>query len=70
MGLDATNTVFGVSEKVRFKPAFSATETSYKIGISLVANQDTILSNKRITIALIQGPKDRFTRAEAYLMLC
>ena len=28
MGLDARKPVFGVSVKVRFKPAFSATETS------------------------------------------
>ena len=28
LGLDATKHVFGVSDKVRFKPAFSTTETS------------------------------------------
>ena len=43
MGRDARKHVFGVSDKVRFKPACSATETSYKI--LLVASPDTILSN-------------------------
>ena len=28
MGLEATKPVFGVSDEVRFKPAYSATETS------------------------------------------
>ena len=50
MGLDTTKPVFGVAEKVRFKPAGSATE----IEISLVACLGIILSNKRITKALIR----------------
>ena len=54
LGLDATKPVFGVSEKVRLKPVFSATETSWKIEISLLASLDMILSNKRITKALIR----------------
>ena len=54
MGLIATKPVFGVSDKVRFKPACSATETSYKIEVSLVASLDILLSNKRITKALIR----------------
>ena len=53
MGLAATKPVLGVSDKVRFKPVFSATETSQKIEISLVASLDIILSNKRIIKALI-----------------
>ena len=43
MGLVVTNPVFGVSEKVKFNPASSATETSKKIVISLKANLDMIL---------------------------
>ena len=38
LGLDATKPVFGVSKKVRFKPACSETETSYTIEIVLVAS--------------------------------
>ena len=53
MGLDARNPVFGVSEKVRFKPVFSATEKSKKDETLVVARLDMILSNKRITKALI-----------------
>ena len=53
MGLDATKPVFGVSEKLRLKPVSSATENSYKLKIALVASLDMILSNKRITKALI-----------------
>ena len=40
MGCDARKPVFGVSDKVRFKPACIATETSAKIEISLVASLD------------------------------
>ena len=54
MGLVATKPVFRVSDKVRFKPACSATETSWKIEISLVASLNMILSNKQITKALIR----------------
>ena len=42
--LVATKPVFGVSDKVRFKPACSATENSYKNEISLVASLDMELS--------------------------
>ena len=42
LGLDARNPVFGVG----FKPTCSATETSLKTEISLVASLDMILSNK------------------------
>ena len=48
-----TKPVFGVSDKVRFKPACSATEISYKIEISVVASLDMIHSKKQITKALI-----------------
>ena len=44
MGLEATEHVFGVSDKARFKPVSSATETSKKIEIYLVASLDMILS--------------------------
>ena len=43
MGLVATKPVFGVSNKVRFKPVSSATETSYKNEISLVASLGMVL---------------------------
>ena len=48
--------VFGVSNKERLKPVFSATETetSEKIENSLVASLDMIYSNKQITKALIR----------------
>ena len=54
MGRDVRNHVFGVSNKVRFKPTCSATETSYNIEISLEACLDMVLSNKQITKALIK----------------
>ena len=54
MGCDAGKHVFGVSDKVRFKPAFSDTEASLKIEISLVASLDIVFFNKGITKALIR----------------
>ena len=54
MGLDATKPVFAVSDKTRLKPFSSATVTSQKIEILLVASLDMILSNKQITKALIR----------------
>ena len=53
MGLVTTKPVFGVSDIVRFKPACSATGTSKKIEISLVASFDMVLSKHHITKALI-----------------
>ena len=53
-GLVATKPFLGVSDKVRFKPAFSATGTSWKIEISFAASFDMVLSKKRITNALIK----------------
>ena len=49
--------VLEVSDKVRLKPACSATETSQKIKIALVASLEMILSNKGITKALIRLSK-------------
>ena len=54
LGIDRTNPVLGVSDKVRFKLACSATETRWKIELSLVARLDMTLSNKQITKALIR----------------
>ena len=54
MGLVATKPVFGASDEMRFKPACSARETSYKNEISLVASLDMVLSKMRITKALIR----------------
>ena len=54
MGLVMTKPVFGVSDKVRFKPACSATEISQKNDISLVASLDMVLSKTQITKALIR----------------
>ena len=45
VGSDTRKSVFRVSDKVRFKPACSATETSKRIEISLVASLDMILSS-------------------------
>ena len=53
MSLVATKPVFRVSDKARLKPACSATETSKKIAILLIANLDMIVFRKRITKALI-----------------
>ena len=72
MGLDATNPVFGVSDKARLKPVSSAT-----------ASLDMILSKKQITKALIRlrrcagwsapvlfaTTEDRFSRVEAHMDL-
>ena len=44
----------GLSDKVRFKPACSATETNYKIEITRIASLDMIHSNKGITKVLIR----------------
>ena len=46
MGLSARKPVFGVSDKVRLNPVYSATETSQKVEISLEASLGMILSNK------------------------
>ena len=48
-GCDTLKYIFRVSDEVRFKPACSTTETSYKIEISLVASLDMTPSNKGIT---------------------
>ena len=69
---NASKPVFGVSDTVRLKPVSSATETSQKIENLLVARLDMILSNKRITKALIRlrgaNTKDRFSRIEAHIL--
>ena len=54
MELVARKPSFVVSDKASFKPASSATETSWKIEISSVARLHMILSEKRITKALIR----------------
>ena len=46
LALVATKPVFGVSNKASFKPVSSATETSWKIEISLVASLDMIILDK------------------------
>ena len=48
--------VFGVSDKATLKSVYSATGTSYKIEISLVASLDMILPKKRTTKVLIRLP--------------
>ena len=53
MGLVVRKPVFGISDKARLKPACSARETSWKIEMLLVTSLDVILSNKRISKALI-----------------
>ena len=54
MGRVARKPVVGVSDKMRLKPVSTATETSLKIKISLVASLDMVLSQKRLTKALIR----------------
>ena len=82
VGLEATKPVFGDSDKTRLKPISSATKTSYKIDNSLVASLDRILSNERITTALIRlrgcagwcatllfaKPEDRFSWSRPILI--
>ena len=73
MGRIATKPVFGVSDKVRFKPACSATGTSYKIESSFVASFDMVLSKQRITktglrLCCSQTPEDRFSCVEAHIV--
>ena len=46
--------VFGVSDQVRLKPACSATETSYSLEILDIETRSIILSQQRITKALIR----------------
>ena len=46
MGRGASEPVFGLFYKLRFKPACSATENRKKIEISLVASLAMILSKK------------------------
>ena len=54
LGRDVRKPVFGVYDKVRFKPVSSSTETIKKIEISPVASLNMIFSKKRITEALIR----------------
>ena len=54
MGLVARKPVFGVSDIASFKPVSTATETSYKTEIPLVASLNMVLSKTRITKALIR----------------
>ena len=60
---DVRKPVFKVSDKVRFKPACSATEK-----ILLIEGLDMILSNKGITKALIR--LGRYASVQAGLHLC
>ena len=80
MGRNARKPVFGVnSDKMRFKPACSATKASWKTEILLVAIREMILSDERITKTLIslrglrlcwlQPPKGRFSHVEAHIIL-
>ena len=83
MGLDDRKHVFGIFYQVAHKQACSATETSEKIEISLVACLEIILFNKRITNALIRlrgctgwsvpllfaNLEDSFSRVDAYLII-
>ena len=56
MGGDATKPVFGVSEKARLKPVFSATEID-KIEISLVASLDMIISKRLVCAFVVRKPQ-------------
>ena len=81
MGLVARKHVFEVSDKASFKPVSSATETTEKLEISLVARLHIALFKTRITKALIRlrgcagwsapvlfaNPEDSFSRVEAQI---
>ena len=54
IGFVTTKPVFGVSDKAILKPACSATETSWKTKVLLVASLVMVLSSKRITKALVR----------------
>ena len=54
LGLVATKPVFGVSDKAGLKPVYSVTETGWKIESSPVASLNMLLSEKRITKAVIR----------------
>ena len=45
---------FGVSDQVRVKPAYSATETSYRLEILTIASGGVIPSRQRTTKAMIR----------------
>ena len=82
LGLDARKSVFWMSDKVRFKPVSSATETGQKNEISFVASLDMVIFKTRITKTLIrlrgcagwsasllfEKPEDRFSRVKAHLI--
>ena len=83
MGLIVTKPLFRVTDKMRLEPVSSAAETSLKIENYDVASLDMILSNKRITKALIRlrgcagwsvplffaNTDDRFSRAKAQIIV-
>ena len=54
IGPHRDKTCYGVSDKARLRPISSTTETSEKIEISPVASLHMVLSEKRITKALIR----------------
>ena len=54
MGFVMTKSVLRVSDNMIFKPVSSATETSYKIKILLVASLDMIIFNTLIKKVLIR----------------
>ena len=80
MGLIATQPVFGVSDKVRFKPICSATEASKMIKISFVVRLDIILFKgadqsvwmSRLVCAFVvrKPPKDKFFLDKAHPWDC
>ena len=53
MGWDVRKPCIGVLDIARIKPACSATETSSKIKISLVARLDMVLSKQQKTKVLM-----------------
>ena len=82
MDLNIRKPVSGASNKARPIRVSLATETSYKIGISLVASLDMILSKERMTKVLISlcrcagwsapllfaNSEDRFSRVKAHII--
>ena len=75
-GPGGKNLVFGVSDKARLKTISSATDTSQKIEISLVATfqkennkgTDQSVQMPRLVCVVCKPRKDRFSRVETHIL--
>ena len=77
LGLFATKTVFGVSDKVRFKPAFSATGLARKLKFRLPQaliwyfpkSDNKGADQTGLHLCCSQTPEDRFSHVEAHFYI-